>query len=57
VYVPHLIEVDAQRYGVIGVAFAIVSWLVIVAYLLVGTAVVGAELGLWVERRGQPRPG
>lgn len=43
-YVPHLIEVDAQRYGVIGVAFAIVSWLVIVSYLLVGSAVLGAEL-------------
>jgi uncharacterized BrkB/YihY/UPF0761 family membrane protein len=50
VYVPHLIEVDAQRYGVIGVAFAIVSWLVIVAYLLVATAVVGAELGAWLKR-------
>ena len=57
VYVPHLIEVDAERYGVIGVAFAIVSWLVIMAYLLVGTAVVGAELALWLEQRGQPRPG
>jgi uncharacterized BrkB/YihY/UPF0761 family membrane protein len=51
VYVPHLIEVDAQRYGVIGVAFALVSWLVIVAYLLVGTAVVGQELGVWLKKR------
>jgi membrane protein len=54
VYVPHLIEVDAQRYGVIGVAFAIVSWLVIVAYLMVGTAVVGAELGAWLNKRKHP---
>jgi membrane protein len=56
VYAPHLIEVDAQRYGVIGVAFAIVSWLVVMAYLLVGTAVVGAELAFWLEQRGHPRP-
>lgn len=51
-YVPHLIAVDAQRYGVVGVAFAIVAWLVIVAYVLVGTAVVGYELSRWMSERG-----
>lgn len=51
-YVPHLIAIDAQRYGVIGVAFAIVAWLVIVAYVLVGTAVVGHELSTWLRERG-----
>ncbi|KAA1423792.1 hypothetical protein FE697_009520 [Mumia zhuanghuii] len=51
-YVPHLIAIDAQRYGVIGVAFAIVAWLVIVAYVLVGTAVVGYELSVWMRDRG-----
>jgi membrane protein len=56
VYVPHLIEVDAARYGVIGVAFALVSWLVILAYLLVGSAVFGAELTAWIQHRGFLRP-
>jgi membrane protein len=50
-YVPHLITGNSLRYGVIGVAFAIISWLVIVGYLIVGSAVVGAELGFRVERR------
>jgi membrane protein len=50
-YVPHLITGNSLRYGVIGVAFAIISWLVIVGYLVVGSAVIGAELGVRVERR------
>lgn len=45
VYVPHLIATDADKYGVIGVAFALVSWLVIVAYLIVAGAVIGSVLG------------
>ena len=57
IYVPHLIEVDAQRYGVIGVAFAIVSWLVIVSYLLVGSAVVGAELTDTIAKSRDARSG
>ena len=51
-YVPHLIAIDAARYGVIGVAFAIVAWLVIVAYVLVGTAVVGYQLSRWMRDHG-----
>lgn len=53
-YVPHLISVDAERYGVIGVAFALVSWLVLVAYLLVGSAVVGVELTDRLRRADPP---
>ena len=55
-YVPHLITGNSLRYGVIGVAFAIISWLVIVGYLIVGSAVIGAELGVRVERRTSARP-
>jgi membrane protein len=44
-YVPHLIERNAERYGVIGVAIALISWLVVIALLIVVSAVVGAELG------------
>lgn len=53
-YVPHLIATDADRYGVIGVAFALVSWLVLVAYLLVGSAVVGVELTDRMRRADPP---
>lgn len=45
VYVPHLIATDAAKYGVIGVAFALVSWLVLVAYLIVASAVIGSVAG------------
>lgn len=44
-YVPHLIERNAERYGVIGVAIALISWLVILSLLIVASAVVGAQLG------------
>ena len=44
-YVPHLIEANTERYGVIGASFALVSWLVVASYLIVVSAVIGAELG------------
>lgn len=50
VYVPRLIANDAAKYGTIGVAFALVSWLVLVAYLIVASAAVGSvagEMGVW----------
>jgi membrane protein len=49
-WMPHVIEQNAQRYGVIGVTFALLSWLTAVAILLVGAAVVSAELGLSRQR-------
>jgi membrane protein len=45
VYVPHLIERNTDRYGVIGVAIALISWLVVLSLLIVASAVVGAQLG------------
>jgi membrane protein len=51
VWMPHLIERNAQRYGVIGVTFALLSWLTAVAVLLVGAAVVSAELGQSRQRQ------
>ena len=53
-YVPRLLQTEADRYGVIGVAFALVSWLVLVAYLLVGSAVVGVELTYRMQERPLP---
>ncbi|MGE3252656.1 hypothetical protein [Pseudonocardia sp.] len=41
----------AARYGAIGVAFVLVSWLLLLSYLLVGAAVLSAELA------GAPVPG
>jgi membrane protein len=39
------------RFGVLGIAFVVVSWLLVLAYLLVGAAVLSAELA------GAPMPG
>ncbi|GAA1552815.1 hypothetical protein GCM10009789_02980 [Kribbella sancticallisti] len=54
VYVPHLIERNTERYGVIGVAIALISWLVILALLIVVSAVVGAQLGAALAHRESP---
>jgi len=48
-WVPHLIERNAARYGVIGVAVALISWLVVLAFLLVASAVIGAQIGGWLS--------
>ncbi|MFF0344687.1 YihY/virulence factor BrkB family protein [Kribbella sp. NPDC004875] len=54
-YVPRLIDQNAERYGVIGVAIALISWLVVLALLIVASAVVGAELGAALARRDEAR--
>jgi membrane protein len=46
IYVPLLIERNTHRYGVIGVAIALISWLVVMAFLIVAAAVIGAQLGV-----------
>ncbi|HKA67941.1 MAG TPA: YhjD/YihY/BrkB family envelope integrity protein [Actinomycetes bacterium] len=45
VWMPNLIERNADRYGVIGVTFALLSWLTVLGIMLVAAAVIGAELG------------
>jgi len=45
VYMPHAIARNADKYGVIGVSFSLVTWLVIAAAVIVCVALVGAELG------------
>lgn len=47
-YMPNAIAESAARYGQIGVAIALVSWLVAAGFTLVGSAVVGAVVA---ERR------
>lgn len=49
-YVPDQIAAQSARFGLIGVAFVLVSWLVVLGLLLVVGAVLGAELA--TGRRG-----
>jgi membrane protein len=44
IYMPHLIGKDSARYGPIGLALAIVSWLVIVGFAIVLCTALGAEI-------------
>jgi membrane protein len=44
VYMPHSVGSSAGQYGVIGVAFAILGWLIVCGFVLVGTAAAGAVL-------------
>jgi membrane protein len=43
-YMPAVISHEAEKYGLIGIAVAVVSWLVILGLLLVLSAVFSAEL-------------
>jgi membrane protein len=54
IYVPLVMDWSAERYGLIGVAFALQSWLLVFSFLIVIGAVVGA---LAVERFGAFRLG
>jgi membrane protein len=56
VYLPRFFAVSTQRYGVIGVSFALVSYMVVIGVVTVVVAIVGAELAREVEQR-QHRPG
>jgi membrane protein len=44
VYMPTVMSTDASRYGLIGAAFGIVSWLFASAVVLIGSATTGAVL-------------
>lgn len=49
VYMPTAVEESADRYGTIGIAIALVSWLVTIGFAIVLCAAIGAVLG-------EPRP-
>jgi membrane protein len=49
-WMPHIVGGNAERYGLIGVTFALVSWLIVVGIAVVGGAVLAAELA------GRPQP-
>jgi membrane protein len=50
IYMPHLISKDSARYGPIGLALALVSWLVVVGFAIVLCTALGAEIS-----EGNPR--
>lgn len=64
IYVPELFARNAERYGVIGVALALVTWLIVVASVLVGGAIVaavlanggGGSLAVRPDSQGRPSP-
>jgi membrane protein len=55
-WIPRLVQSNTEQYGVIGVAIAIVSWLVVLSLLIVVSAVVGAHVGSWLARQPVTRP-
>jgi len=42
IYLPHSVSTSAGRFGAIGIAFALLGWLVLAGFLLVGAAAAGA---------------
>lgn len=49
VYMPHLILSKFNQFGQIGVVFAILSWFIVVCFVLVGGACTGAVMGEWLD--------
>ena len=45
VWMPRLIENNSERYGIIGITFAMLTWLILVCFCTVVAAVLSAELG------------
>ena len=44
-WMPHLIENNSRQYGVIGITFAILTWLIVIGFGVVLVAAISAELG------------
>jgi membrane protein len=57
VYLPHSLSSSAKQFGTIGVAFVMLSWLVLAGFVLVGSATGGAATLQWWDGRGRRFPG
>ena len=62
-WLPYALEVSAERYGPIGLAFAYLAWLYVVSFIFVATAVLGqvlttdhGRLGTWARGSHDTRP-
>lgn len=53
VYMPRLIEVYSDRYGLFGVTIAVVSWLLCISFIVVVATVIAAELDRAPDRWAQ----
>ena len=51
IWLPRTISSSADQFGTMGVAFALLSWLVAAGFVLVGTATLGAVTSEWLDRR------
>lgn len=56
VWLPWALDVSAERYGPIGMAFTYLAWLYVVAFVFIGTAVIGqvvvsdrGRAGIWLR--------
>jgi membrane protein len=59
IYLPIVMDWSAKRYGLIGVAFSLQSWLLVFSFAIVVAAVVGALVTerFWVPSSRAPAPG
>lgn len=56
-WMPHTIATSADQFGVIGIGFALLTWMVAVAGVLVVAATGGAMISDRIGPRGRPDPG
>jgi membrane protein len=55
IWFPRTISSSADQFGAMGVAFALLSWLVAAGFVLVGSATLGAVTSEWLDRRWSRR--
>jgi membrane protein len=51
-WLPHALQTSADRYGAIGLAFAYLAWLYVVAFIFIGTLVLGRTVATDTGRVG-----
>jgi membrane protein len=56
-YVPHVASASARSYGLVGFAFALITWLFVQALVMLACAVAGAVFGERMPRTGRLSPG